>query len=159
MKLLSMSLIVASLTLPVAGAAPPGYKYWSASELKAAEKKLATKITDTNKIALDDRIIDHGSYFAAMVHREGNAPAEMHESWADLYVISTGSGILEVGGTIPDGKETAPGEIRGSSIQGATRQRLSPGDVVHIPARTPHNVVIEPGGQITYFIFKVKPQS
>ena len=145
------------LALPLLAAGPSGYKYWSAAELKGYEKTLGSKITATNKIAIDDKIIDFGSYFAAMVHREGNAPAEMHESWADVYLISSGSGTLEVSGTIPGGTRTAPGEIRGPSIVGGTRQKLAPGDVVHIPAKTPHNVLIEPGGQITYFILKVKP--
>jgi hypothetical protein len=60
------------------------------------------------------------------------------------------------GGTIPEGKAIAAGEIRGASIQGGTRQTLSPGDVVHIPAKTPHNVIVEPGAQLTYFILKVR---
>jgi mannose-6-phosphate isomerase-like protein (cupin superfamily) len=156
MKLVFIAMATALLAFPITAAEPPGYRYWSADDLKAYEKKLAPKITAASKVAVDDRIIDYGGYFAAMVHREGNAPAELHESWADLYVISSGSGTLEVGGTIPDGKAATPGEIRGSSIQGGTRQQLLPGDVVHIPANTPHNVLIEPGGQITYFIFKVK---
>jgi mannose-6-phosphate isomerase-like protein (cupin superfamily) len=148
--------LVASFVFPTKAAEPRGYKFWSADELKSYERILAPRITATNKIAIEDRVIDYGNYFSAMVHREGNAPAEQHESWADLYVISTGSATLEVGGTIADGKATAPGEIRGTSIRGGSRQKLSPGDVVHIPAKTPHNVLVDPGGQITYFIFKVK---
>jgi len=70
-----------------------------------------------------------------MVHREGNIGAEMHDAWADVYVISSGGG----------------------TIQGGMRQRVAPGDFVHIPAKTPHAMLIEPGKQITYFIFKVKP--
>ena len=37
------------------------------------------------------------------------------------------------------------------------RQRVAPGDSVHIPAKIPHARLIEPGKQITYSIFKVKP--
>jgi mannose-6-phosphate isomerase-like protein (cupin superfamily) len=156
MKRALAGMIVTLLAFPIAAQEPRGYRYWSAADLKGYEKKLASKITPTNKLAIEDKIIDYGSYFAAMVHREGNAQAEMHESWADVYVISSGRGTLEVGGTIPEGKAIAAGEIRGASIQGGTRQTLSPGDVVHIPAKTPHNVIVEPGAQLTYFILKVK---
>jgi mannose-6-phosphate isomerase-like protein (cupin superfamily) len=156
MRYTMMVFVLALFVFPTTAAEPRGYKFWSAAELKSYEKILAPRITASNKIAIEDRVIDYGNYFSAMVHREGNAPAEIHESWADLYLISSGTGTLEVGGTIPDGKATAPGEIRGASIQGGTRQKLSPGDVVHIPARTPHNVLVDAGGQITYFIFKVR---
>ena len=144
------------MALPLIAAEPAGYKYWSAAELKGYTKTLASKLNE-QKIGLADRIIDHENYFAAMVHREGgNGIAEMHDAWADLYVVSTGTGTLVVGGTIPGGKITAPGETRGPSIEGGAKQKLSPGDIVHIPAKTPHNVLVDPGAQITYFIFKVK---
>ncbi len=153
---MKIQLTMLLLALPAIGAEPAGYKYWSAAELESYSKSLAPKL-DEHKIAVADRIIDHGNYFAAMVHREGgNGVAEMHDAWADLYVVESGTGTLVVGGTIPGGKTTAPGEIRGPSIEGGMRQKLSPGDIVHIAAKTPHNVLVDPGAQITYFIFKVK---
>jgi mannose-6-phosphate isomerase-like protein (cupin superfamily) len=104
-----------------------------------------------------DRIIDHGNYFAAIVHREpGPGFSESHRDWADVYFVTSGNGILIVGGTIPDGTESAPGEIRGTAIDGGTRRDLAAGDVVHIPAGTAHHVITPPGQQITYFIFKVQ---
>lgn len=139
-------------------ASKKGYRYWSAAELKSYEQKLAPKITATNKGAVEDKIIDYGNYFSAVVHREGNIGAEMHDQWADVYVISSGSGTLETGGTISGGKSTGPGEIRGGTIHGGIRQKVAPGDIVHIPAKMPHAMLIEPGQQITYFIFKVKPE-
>jgi hypothetical protein len=72
------------------------------------------------------------------------------------WSASDGTGTLVVGGTIPGGKSIAPGEIRGPAVEGGTRQKLSAGDIVHIPSKTPHNVLVDPGAQITYFIFKVK---
>jgi mannose-6-phosphate isomerase-like protein (cupin superfamily) len=160
MKQTGFALLLLGLTLFAADPAGPkqGYRYWSATELKSYEQKLAPKITATNKGAVEDKIIDYGNYFSAMVHREGNIGAEMHDEWADVYVISSGSGTVETGGTLTGGKSTGPGEIRGGSIQGGTRQKVGPGDIIHIPAKMPHQVLVEPGHQITYFIFKVKPQ-
>lgn len=145
-----------TLALPLIAAEPAGYRYWSAAELRGFAKTLAPKL-DEHKIAVADKIIDQGSYFAAMVHREGGTGiAEMHQNWADVYMISSGSGTLVVGGTIPGGKDIAPGETRGPAVEGGTRQKLAAGDIVHIASKTPHNVLVEPGGQITYFILKVK---
>ena len=36
------------------------------------------------------------------------------------------------------GKSTGPGEIKGTGIQGGETQHLSKGDVVIVPAGTPH---------------------
>jgi len=142
------------LVLPLIGAEPAGYKYWSAAELKGYAKTLAAKI-NPQKIA-NERIGDFGNHYALAVYREGSGEAEFHENEADLMVISSGTATLVVGGTIPDSKQTAPGEQRGSKIEGGTRQKLSAGDVVHIASKTPHQVLLEPGTRLTYVVLKVK---
>jgi mannose-6-phosphate isomerase-like protein (cupin superfamily) len=140
--------------LPVIGAEPAGYKYWSAAELKGFAKTLAPKI-DAQKFA-SERLTDYGNHYTMVAHREGSGLAEFHESEADLFVISSGTATLVVGGKILNGKTTAPGEIRGPSIDGGAKQKLSAGDVVHIPTKTPHQLLLENGTQFTYFVLKVK---
>jgi mannose-6-phosphate isomerase-like protein (cupin superfamily) len=136
-----------------------GHDYWSGETLDGYAAELARSV-GANNSAVADRIIDHGHYFAAIVHREpGPGFSESHRDWADLYFVSSGTATLVVGGSIPDGTETAPGEIRGTSIQGGTRRTLAEGDVVHIPAGTPHHVFVDPGNQVTYFIFKATQAS
>jgi len=90
------------------------------------------------------------------VHREGSGVAEIHETEADLMVIVSGKGELIVGGMMRDAKTTAAGELRGPSIDGGTHQKLAPGDIVHIAPKIPHQVLLDPGTQITYFVLKVK---
>ncbi len=140
--------------LPVIGAEPAGYKYWSAAELKGFAKTLAPKI-DAQKFA-SERLTDYGNHYTMVAHREGSGLAEFHESEADLFVVSSGTATLVVGGKISNGKTTAPGEIRGPSIDGGAKQKVSAGDVVHIPTKTPHQLLLEPGTQFTYFVLKVK---
>ena len=60
------------------------------------------------------------------------------------------------GGQLVDQKTTAPGEIRGKSVQGGTRQELKAGDVVHIPAGMPHQMLLSDGDTVTYFVVKVE---
>jgi mannose-6-phosphate isomerase-like protein (cupin superfamily) len=146
------------LALPLVGAEPPGYKspgykYWSAAELKSLAKPLSNK-TDakTSSENLGRFGIDH----ALMLHREGSGVAELHKTEADLMVIVSGNGELLVGGTMPGAKTTAVGEVRAPSIEGGVRQKLSPGDIIHVPPKTPHQVLLDPGAQITYFVLKVK---
>ena len=141
------------MILPLVGAEPAGYKYWSAAELKSLAKPLSNKAdARTSSENLGDFGVDH----ALTVHREGSGVAELHETESDLMVIVSGNGELVVGGTMRDGKTTAVGEVRGPSIDGGVRQKLSPGDIVHVPPKTPHQVLLDPGAQITYFVLKVK---
>lgn len=142
------------LALPLIAAEPAGYKYWSAAKLKGFAKTLAPKM-NAQKIATD-RLAEFGNYYAMVAHREGSGEAEFHETEADLYVVSSGTATLTVGGKIVNEKTTGPGEIRGPSIEGGTKQQLSAGDIVHIPAKTAHQLHLEPGAQFTYFILKVK---
>ena len=150
-----IQILVLCLILPLIGAEPAGYKHWTPAELKERTKALSPKI-DAHKIATE-RLANFGNYHALAVRREGSGQAELHEHWADLFVVQSGSATLLVGGTIPNGKTTAPGEIRGSTIQGGAPQRLSPGDIVHIPAKTPHQFLFDPGTtEFDAFVLKIK---
>lgn len=132
------------------------YKYWSAFQLDNLGRSLANEAGAGN-VGVLDRVIDYGNHFAAIVHREpGPGISESHAEWADVYFVTSGNASLIVGGTIPDGEEREPGEVRGSTIEGGTLQRLAEGDVVHIPAGTAHHVLVEPGEQVTYFLLKVR---
>lgn len=132
------------------------YGYWSAFQLDNLGNSLAGQVA-ANGAAILDGIIDEEGYFAGIVHREPNPGfSESHDDWADIYFVTSGNASLVVGGTIVDGEETEPGEIRGTMIEGGTLQRLAEGDVVHIPAGTAHHVRVEPGEQVTYFIVKVR---
>jgi mannose-6-phosphate isomerase-like protein (cupin superfamily) len=152
-KPMKSKLIGLLLVLPLAGAEPAGYKYWSAAELKGMSKPLSVKAAaHTSREDLADFGVDH----ALMIHRDASGVAELHEAESDLMVIVSGNGELIVGGTMPNAKPTTAGEVRGPSIDGGRHQKLSPGDIVHIPPKTPHQLLLDAGAQITYFTLKVK---
>ena len=98
------------------------------------------------------RYADHNM---VMIHREADGEAEVHEKIVDIFVVQTGEGKLVVGGEAVNPVTKSPGEIRGSSIRGGVTRDLRPGDVAHIPANTPHQVLVPPGGHITYMIVKI----
>jgi len=81
--------------------------------------------------------------------------AELHEKVTDLFVVQSGEATIVVGGNIIDSRTTAPGEVRGSRIEGGSRHPVAAGDIVHIPANTPHWMLLDSGKQITYFVVKV----
>jgi len=145
--------IVLWLTLPLIAVEPAGYKYWNAAELLAKEKALAPKM-NAQKVA-SERIGSFGNHSALALHREASGQAELHQHQADLLVIQSGTASLIVGGTIPNARTTAPGEIRGPSIAGGSKQKIAAGDIIHIPSKTPHQIILDPGQQLNYFTLKV----
>jgi mannose-6-phosphate isomerase-like protein (cupin superfamily) len=150
-----MNLFVAVLAFStlVAQAAPGTVRVWKASEVLDRGKALAQKL-DAQKVASEVIAID-GNRMFMVAHREGSGLAEWHEKQADIMMISVGEVTMVYGGTIVDGKTTAPGEKRGPSISGGTEVKLGAGDVLHIPAQVPHQMKLDPGKQVTYFVAKV----
>lgn len=130
-----------------------GVHVWRSTDITAKGTELAQKL-DAQKVA-NETIATEGNRTFMIAHREGSGLAEWHETQADVMFISAGQVTMVYGGAIVDGKTTAPGEIRGASIQGGTEAKLGPGDVLHIPAKVPHQMMLAPGMKVTYFVTKV----
>ena len=133
---------------------PKRFAVWTAADIHGRAAQLATHL-DAMKSA-SESLADYGHYRTMVAHREGSGGAELHEKWADLFVVEEGSAMLVVGGEIEGGKAVSPGEIRGTSISGGTRHALAKGDVVSIPANTPHQLLLDAGAKFTYFVVKVE---
>jgi mannose-6-phosphate isomerase-like protein (cupin superfamily) len=147
-------LFIAALAALPAGSDPAGFALWKGSQLRGYGKKLAPKIS-AQKVA-SERLGAWDNHLVMVVHREGDGEAELHEKLTDIFVVQSGEATLVVGGTVVNGRTTAPGEIRGPSIQGGQKKPLAPGDIAHIPARIAHQVLVENGKQFTYAIVKVE---
>jgi glc operon protein GlcG len=91
-----------------------------------------------------------------LVGNQRNAPgeAEVHENVMDVFWVMDGSSTIVTGGTLVGGKMASPGELKGTGIQGGQTQLLTKGDVMLVPAGTPHWHKDIPKS-ITYFTVKV----
>jgi uncharacterized RmlC-like cupin family protein len=133
-----MKLLLVFLALPLFGADPEGFAQYSGSDIKARTN--AAKL-DEHKVGLT-RVATWGNHGLLAIRREGDGEAEVHDTQVDVIFVTSGEGTLIVGGTVVDGKTTAPGEIRGKSITGGVTKKMSPGDVIHIPAKVPHQMLV-----------------
>jgi len=149
-----LKLLVLFVPVIALAADPAGFTIWKSAELKGYEKKLAPKM-DAQKVATQN-LSNYGNHLAMVAHREASGQAELHVHTVDVFVIETGEGTVVVGGTIPDGKTTAPGEVRGANVEGGSKHAVAAGDVVHIPANTPHQMLVDAGKEVTYFVVKVE---
>ncbi len=111
---------------------------YSASDIKARTN--AAKLDD-HKVGLD-RVATWGNHALLAIRREGDGEAEVHDTQVDVIFVTSGEGTLIIGGTVVDPRTTAPGEIRGTSIKGGISRKMAPGDVIHIPAKVPHQMLV-----------------
>jgi len=102
------------------------------------------------------KLSEYPNHYTMVALRHKNGGAEIHEYFADFFIVVEGHATLLTGGSIPDSKTTAPGEIKGASVQGGVPEELKEGDVVHIPAGVPHQLLLPEGGSFVYFVIKVK---
>jgi mannose-6-phosphate isomerase-like protein (cupin superfamily) len=132
-----LSVFLGLMWLPAFAADPAGFVVWPKG------------------VAPGGKAAQFGNHSLSVSHREQSGHPELHEKQTDIFVIQSGEATLLVGGEIAGGKSSGPGEIRGGTIHGGVRKSVAAGDVVHIPAKTPHQFFLAPGKQVTYFVVKV----
>src|SRR4051812_47361214 len=98
------------LSAVCAFAAGSGVEVWSGAGLKDSAGKLAPE-AGAKGIA-GKTLGSYGNHSASLWRRAKSGEAELHKTKADLIVIEQGSATLVFGGTIPDARGTAPGELR-----------------------------------------------
>jgi mannose-6-phosphate isomerase-like protein (cupin superfamily) len=147
-----MKLLIIAVAIPMFAADPAGFQLWTASELQARAKGL--KLTQNQQAV--DRMENWGNHAMILERLEGSTPAEVHETMADIFLFLSGETTLIVGGTVMEPVAGNAGEIRGKSIDSGVAKKLRAGDVVHIPAKMPHQLSVEAGKQSSYVVFKVR---
>ncbi len=93
-----------------------------------------------------------------MVHtsrREKAGVAEVHTKDADIIYVQDGSATFVTGGTVVDPQPIAPDEIRGPEITGGETRTLTKGDVIIVPAGTPHWFKEVPA-PLLYYVVKAR---
>jgi mannose-6-phosphate isomerase-like protein (cupin superfamily) len=82
-------------------------------------------------------IIDDPGLIVLAQRREAG-PVEYHDRTNHVFIIVEGEATFITGGTMVDAKRTASDQMRAASIEGGEVHHLSKGDVITVPAKTPH---------------------
>ncbi len=91
-----------------------------------------------------------------LLFRSRDGAAEVHENFADLFYVLEGRATLVTGGKVAGAETIAPGEMRGVSIEGGARQELRAGDVAHVPASLPHQMLVSGDKTVTCLVIKIQ---
>jgi mannose-6-phosphate isomerase-like protein (cupin superfamily) len=100
-------------------------------------------------------ISDHGLVVLAQRRRAGEV--EVHEKTNHVFIIVEGEATFVTGGTLIGARVTAPGQRRASSVQGGEVHHLTKGDVITIPAKTPHWFKEVQTQTIAYYAVNTEP--
>jgi len=135
--------------------APPHADHWSAAILleRAAYLRKLAKHSDGQA---SETLKEYPNHATMLSFRGRDGVAELHENFADLFVVLDGRATLVTGGTVVGAETIGPGEIRGASIEGGTRQELRAGDVAHVPAGVPHQMLVPGDKTFASFVVKIR---
>ena len=103
-----------------------------------------------------------GKASVAMLHRvKAEAGALIHDHVTETYYILSGSGTLVTGGRLGDAKPTDLTRLNAGMSQTGTRiggdaRPVKPGDIIIIPAGTPHSFSAL-DGPISYLVYRFEP--
>jgi mannose-6-phosphate isomerase-like protein (cupin superfamily) len=93
-----------------------------------------------------------------LAQRREAGEAEYHDHTNHVFIMVEGEATLVVGGTMVEPRRTAPNQMRAPSIQGGTTHHLSKGDVITIPAKTPHWFKDVPTKTVAYYAVNIESE-
>jgi hypothetical protein len=150
-----MRVLILLLALAPAFAADSteGFAIWHPSDLKTHEEGLSKKVGPDHSAR--ETLADYKSHRFRMLYRDADGFPEQHDTIIDVVMVQSGEGTLILGGKMIGLKASAAkGEYTGTGLEGGEEQKLSAGDIVHIPAAIPHRFMVPKGKHITYVLLK-----
>ena len=135
-------------------AAPPTNTFMNNKDIMAlVDKAKANRKGDAPLVA--EPILALAPYRAMLEYRPGISPAAVHEKDAELMVVLDGTGNIVTGGKLVEKKRTNANNLSGPSIAGGNSQAVVKGDMVIVPANTPHQVIPTGGAPIVLMTLHV----
>ena len=114
----------AGVLVTAAAGVPMRVHYIHHDKVSATMVKGGQIISDNGLIVLANRAVARGS--------------EVHEKTNHVFIIVDGEGTFVTGGKLTNQREIGPGQTRGDGIEDGETHHLSKGDVITVPANTPH---------------------
>jgi mannose-6-phosphate isomerase-like protein (cupin superfamily) len=124
---------------------------WASDVTYVDHEKVASALSKGGSLVTAPDLLVSGS------HRDKAGQVEVHEKETDVIYVMDGTATFVTGGKMVGGKVTKPGQLLGSDIEGGQAHHLTKGDVIVVPAGTPHWFKEVPQS-ISYYVVKVLKQ-
>jgi mannose-6-phosphate isomerase-like protein (cupin superfamily) len=145
-----------ALVVSAQDTAPAGFQQWTTKSLTPHLAEMTEEApTDPHHFAVR-QLADYPNESCPLVHRAGDGQVEWHETQVDVFFVESGTATLLLGGRLVNGETVGPHEKRNGSIIGGVGRKISAGDIVRIPPRVPHQVLLDGTAEFNYFVIKIK---
>src|SRR6201994_474422 len=101
--------------------------HWSTAGLLERAKHLQAIAAKADGSA-SETLEKYPHHYTMLAYRQHSGGGELHQNFADIFFILDGHATVVTGGSLVEQKTTGPGEVRGKSVDGGSRQELKAGD-------------------------------
>jgi hypothetical protein len=141
--------------LPFAGAQTLTLDHLAQSQLIEKALELNAKAQGP-EAAASSKLNEYPNHFTMIALRHKDGGAEIDENYADSFFVVRGSAKLLTGGTVQNGKNVSPGEIRGESVLSGAETTLNQGR--HRPHSCSRDPPASPAGGWKVHLFRHQGQ-
>jgi mannose-6-phosphate isomerase-like protein (cupin superfamily) len=155
-----LSILTLLLSLSAEQAPVPAVHISQDEHVAVLKEQIAKKVVDQ---PIKAATVRGGKASVAMLHRvKPEASALIHDHVTETYYILSGSGTIVTGGSLGNAKPYDLSNVNAGMSQTGTRQggesrQLKPGDIIIIPAGTPHSFSAL-DGPISYLVYRFEPK-
>ena len=142
--LLTMAVFVTAAAAPTGGGVPAAVHY-------IGHDKVAEVMAKGGPIVNDPGLV-------VLANRRGVGGVEYHEHTNHIFIMVEGEATFVTGGTMVGAKRTSADQMVATSIEGGETYHLSKGDVITIPAKTPHWWKEIPTKTVAYYAVNIESQ-
>jgi mannose-6-phosphate isomerase-like protein (cupin superfamily) len=141
-KAVAMAGLLCAATVSMGSGVPAAVHYIDHDKVAAVMAKSGPIVSDPGLVVL--------------AQRRKSGMVEYHEHTNHVFIMAEGEATLVVGGTMVNATDTAPGQKRADSINGGETYHLTKGDVITIPAKTPHWFKDVPTTTVAYYAINIE---
>ena len=138
------ALIAAAAVVSFAGGVPTAVHYIGHDKVTEVMSKGGPIVSDPGLVVL--------------AQRRQAGEVEYHDRTNHVFVMVEGEATLVVGGTMVNPRRTAPDQMRAPSAEGGTTYHMTKGDVITIPAKTPHWFKEVPTKTVAYYAVNIESE-
>jgi len=141
---LTMAVLLTAAAASLGDGVPAAVHYIDHDKVSATMAKGGAIVNDPGLIVLAQRRVA--------------GEAEYHEHTNHIFIMVEGEATLVTGGTMVGARRTSSDQMRATSIEGGETHHLSKGDVITIPAKTPHWWKEVPTKTVAYYAVNIESQ-
>ncbi len=139
--LLTLAVLLITAANSLGGGVPAAVHYIDHHKVSSVMAKGGPIVSDPGLIVL--------------ANRRESGPVEYHDRTNHVFILVEGEATFITGGTMVDAKRTAPDQMRAAAIEGGVTHHLTKGDVITIPAKTPHWFKEVPTKTVAYYAVNI----